>query len=132
MPTSLIKKLQIKPGVSLLLQNAPEGYLATLQKELEGINLASNLEEFAAILLFVNNLTEVSQLAPAAIAVLPPEGLFWIAYPKGTSGVKTDVNRDRLWNAITPMTWRPVRQIALDEIWSAVRFRPMIKDQSEG
>jgi hypothetical protein len=50
--------------------------------------------------------------------------LLWVAYPKGSSGVKTDVNRDRLWQALEPTGWRPVRQVALDETWSAMRFRP--------
>ena len=53
-----------------------------------------------------------------------PGGPLWIAYPKGTSGVKTDVNRDRLWEALRPTGWRPIRQVALDEVWSAMRFRP--------
>jgi hypothetical protein len=47
-----------------------------------------------------------------------------IAYPKGTSGVKTDLNRDRLAKAVAPTGWRAVRLVALDEIWSAMRFRP--------
>ena len=72
----------------------------------------------------VNNLEEAGRLAPAAIAAVRPDGLLWMAYPKGTSKVKTDVNRDRLWEATNPTGWRPVRQVALDDVWSAMRFRP--------
>ena len=53
--------------------------------------------------------------------------MLWIAYAKGTSKVKTDVNRDRLWAAVQPIGWQPVRQIALDEVWSAMRFKPVEK-----
>lgn len=55
---------------------------------------------------------------------LKPDSLLWIAYPKGSSQIKTDVNRDTLWKTIEPTGWRPVRQIVLDEVWSAMRFRP--------
>jgi hypothetical protein len=40
------------------------------------------------------------------------------------SRLKTDVNRDGLWEPLKPTGWRPVRQIALDAVWSAIRFRP--------
>ena len=76
------------------------------------------------MLLFINNLAEASQLVPEAMRTVKPDGLLWVAYPKGASGVKTDVNRDRLWQALEPTGWRPVRQVALDDTWSAMRFRP--------
>jgi len=37
---------------------------------------------------------------------------------------KTDVNRDKLWPVLDPLGWRPVRMVAIDEVWSAMRFRP--------
>ena len=77
-----------------------------------------------AVLLFVSTLAEVENLTPDAIAAAGHDGLLWLAYPKGSSGVATDLNRDNLWRALTPMGLRPVRQIALDEVWSALRFRP--------
>jgi hypothetical protein len=55
---------------------------------------------------------------------MDPDGLLWVAYPKGGAKIKTDVNRDRLWDALTGTGWRPVRQVALDDVWSAMRFRP--------
>lgn len=53
--------------------------------------------------------------------------MLWLAYAKGSSKVKTDVNRDKLWAAVLPLGWQPVRQIALDEVWSALRFKPSDK-----
>ena len=78
----------------------------------------------SALLLFVNTLEEARKLAPEAIRSAAENGLLWIAYPKGGSGMKTDVNRDRLWKALAGTGWRPVRQVALDDTWSAMRFRP--------
>jgi len=125
MPTSLSQKLQLKLDQRLLLLNPPQGYATHLASELAGVPLlAESQEQMEAVLLFINNLAEVSRLAPEAIRLALPDGLLWIAYPKGSSRIKTDVNRDILWQTLEPTGWRPVRQIALDEIWSAMRFRP--------
>jgi hypothetical protein len=125
MPTSLSQKLQLKPNQRLLLLNPPQGYSAFLEAELAGVTLLTGVsEQNDAVMLFVNNLAEVASLASEAFHRVTSDGLLWIAYPKGSSGIKTDVNRDTLWQAIQPTGWRAVRQIALDEIWSAMRFRP--------
>jgi hypothetical protein len=125
MATALAQKLQIKPGQHLAVFNAPEGYLAPLAAELAGITVAGDATGASdAVLLFVRTLEEAARRAPDAIRAVGAEGLLWIAYPKGTSKVKTDVNRDRLWQALEPTGWRPVRQAALDDTWSAMRFRP--------
>jgi hypothetical protein len=123
--SSLADKLQMRPGHTLAVQNAPAGSLERLALELEGISVTA---EPAAppdgVLLFVNSLDEAERLATGAMRAVRPGGLLWIAYPKGSSGVKTDVNRDRLWEALLPTGWRPVRIVALDDVWSAVRWRP--------
>jgi len=125
MPTSLSQKLQLKSNQRLLLLNLPEGYAAYLDSELTGATLLTEAQEGSeAVLLFVNNLAEVASLAPEAIRLVNPDSLLWMAYPKGSAKIKTDVNRDTLWQAVEPTGWRPVRQIAIDEVWSAMRFRP--------
>ncbi len=47
----------------------------------------------------------------------------WAAYPKKTSGIDTDITRDHGWEALNAAGLRPVRQIAIDDTWSALRFR---------
>ena len=125
MSASLAQKLQLKPGQRMAVLNAPQGYLERPAVEMEGIMVSAQATgKPEAVLLFVNKLAEAERLAPRAIRAIKSDGLLWIAYPKGTSRLKTDVNRDRLWEALKPTGWRPVRQIALDEVWSAMRFRP--------
>ena len=124
MRASLAQKLQIKSG-KLIVLNAPKGYVERLARGLKDIAVSNRASSQAeAVLLFVNSLAEVDKLAPKAIKTVRPDGLLWVAYAKGTSKVKTDVNRDRLWEAMRPTGWQPVRQIAIDEVWSALRFRP--------
>ena len=125
MSTTLAQKLQIKSG-KLIVLNAPQGYAERLAKELKDLTISTRAAGQAeAALLFVNSLAETERLTPKAGKLVKPGGMLWIAYPKGTSKVKTDVNRDILWVAVQPIGWRPIRQIALDEIWSALRFKPV-------
>ena len=127
MPASLAQKLQIKSG-KLIVLNAPEGYAGQLAQELKDLTVSTRAAGQAeAVLLFVNLLAEVDKLTLKASKLVKPEGMLWIAYAKGASKVKTDVNRDRLWVAVQPIGWQPVRQIALDETWSAMRFKPMVE-----
>ena len=51
--------------------------------------------------------------------------MVWITYPKKTSCVESDLSREAVWAAMEGTGWRPVSQIAIDEIWSALRFRPI-------
>ena len=126
MSTSLTKKLQLKPGQTVIVLNAPQGYTDYLATAMEEVTISGEKSENAdALLLFVNNLAEAEQLSPEAIVSVKRDGLLWIAYPKGSSGVKTDINRDTLWKVPQKSGWDAVRQIALDETWSAIRFRPV-------
>lgn len=124
MAMSMAEKLNLKEQEILVL-NAPEGYLAVLAGELPGVTLiTTSATPAGAVLLFVNNLEEAAQLSPEAIKAMRPDGLLWVAFPKGTSKVKTDVNRDKLWPVLDAIGWRPVRNVAIDDTWSALRFRP--------
>jgi hypothetical protein len=126
MPTSLAQKLQIKSG-KLIVINAPKGYADHLAQELKDLTISTRASGKAeAVLLFVNLLAETEKLTPKAGQLVKPGGMLWIAYPKGSSKVKTDVNRDKLWPVVESLGWRPVRQIALDEVWSALRFKPVL------
>ncbi len=125
MPASLAQKLQIKSG-KLVVLNVPKGYADQLTKELKDLTVATRAAGQAeAVLLFVNSLADVDKLAPKAIKAVKPEGMLWLAYVKGTSKVKTDVNRDKLWKVMGTMGWQGVRMIALDDVWSLMRFKPV-------
>ena len=76
---------------------------------------------------FVRNSEELEELIPAAIKALKRDGLLWISYPKGTSGVSTDLNRDILWAAMKKYRLSGVAMVSIDDVWSAMRFRPTEK-----
>lgn len=126
--TSLVKKLGIKPKQRVLIQYAPEGYSdqigALLPVDVELVTTPASSGNFDLVLQFVRNKAEVEKDIPKAIELVKPGGRLWISYPKQSSKVPTDINRDILWKVFPNSEWRPVTQISIDEIWSALRFRP--------
>ncbi|WP_063860409.1 MULTISPECIES: YdeI/OmpD-associated family protein [unclassified Paenibacillus] len=128
MENALAKKLRLGSCKRALIMNAPEGYLDMLNPLPEGVLLTDRLEGTEAydfVQVFVHTLTEVQQLAPKAIEAVTPEGMLWINYPKGTSKIKTDINRDSGWQTVTDLHFEGVSLVSIDETWSAMRFRPI-------
>ncbi len=126
--TSLIKKLGIKPKQRIIMLNAPEGYSeqlgALLPADVELLTTPAPAGNFDVVLQFVRNKAEVEKDTPIAIQLVKPGGLLWVSYPKQSSKVPSDINRDILWKVFPDSEWRPVTQISIDEVWSALRFRP--------
>ena len=114
---TLSEKLQVKSGENLRLLGVPENLMAPLG----GLGADRNAR---GVLVFVRNSAEVAGAAnELADAAATPDGLAWAAYPKRDSGIDTDLTRDRGWEPLADAGLRPVRQVALDEKWSALRFR---------
>ena len=126
--TSLIKKLGIKSKQRIILLNAPDGYAekirSVLPSDVELVTSPSSAGNFDIVIQFVRNKAEVEQDTLIAIELVKPGGRLWLSYPKQSSKVSTDINRDILWKIFPNSEWRPVTQISIDEIWSALRFRP--------
>ena len=124
--TPLSKKLRIQPGQRLLILNAPEGYRQELGPLPESVEIAEAAEgKFDFVHLFVKNVADLERLGPVALDVLKHDGLLWISYPKKSSKVRTNLSRDAGWDLVTEAGLRPVTQVSVDEVWSALRFRPV-------
>ena len=114
----LSAKLQIKPGSKVAVLAAPAGG-AELSGPWDPVASAADAD---AVIMFVRNRDELASAAPALDAARADK-LAWIAYPKAGQ-LGTDLNRDVLARSLTAAGVQPVRQIAIDEVWSALRFRP--------
>ena len=120
MARDVIGKLGWKPGLAgALVVGRPPGVTAipaTLPPAPDG--------PAPFILAFVERAAAV---APAAAEALPRyparDGLLWFAYPKKSGAIRTDISRDRGWEALAEAGFLPVAQVALDGTWSALRFR---------
>jgi hypothetical protein len=123
--SQLAKKLVIKPGDRVLALDAPEGYLAWLEPLPPGAEVASEPDgPFDVVHLFVRDGAALERAAPVALAAARPGGVLWVSYPKRSSGVSTDLSRDSGWGPLERAGLVPVSQVAVDEVWSALRFRP--------
>ena len=123
--TPLANKLRIQPGQRILILNPPPGYLDGLDLP-EGVELAERPEgTLDFVHLFVKNTAELENLGPTAIKAVKYDGLLWISYPKQSSKVETDLTRDVGWEIMAEAGLRPVTQVSIDDVWSALRFRPV-------
>ena len=123
--SSTVKKLGLKPGMRALIIGAPSGYidsLAPLPDRFEVSQNPGSTHEFVQF--FATRKSEIVKSAKKLLQSAAPGALVWITYPKKTSGVDSDLSREAVWAAMEGTGWRPVSQIAIDEVWSALRFRP--------
>jgi hypothetical protein len=130
--SALAKKLRLLEEHRLVVLNAPEGYLARLDPGPRHIETAlGTAGEYDAVLLFVKDVEELRRLGTAAIRAARPNGLLWIAYPKGgKTRNATDlpatpwwVQRDVLGEITSETGYKPVAFVAVDDTWTALRFK---------
>jgi hypothetical protein len=120
------KKLGIKAGMHVLVLDAPSGYLKSLAPLPEGVVVLEKVggtHQFVQF--FATRKAEIQKSALKLLKHAAPGALVWITYPKKTSGVQSDLSREEVWDAMAGTGWRPVAQIAIDGVWSALRFRPV-------
>jgi len=96
-------------------------------KERAGFSTEMGPEKPQFTLLFVRGRAEVEEHFEPTAKAIKYDSLLWLAYPKGGSSIKTDINRDKLWELLKPTGYRPVAQVSIDRDWSAIRFRPTEK-----
>lgn len=126
--TPLFKKLNYKGQNKIHILNSPSD-LAPLWKEMKassGSTIALNLGEgsLSFVIVFVQTREEIESWGNQIDAQLENEGVFWMAYPKGSSKkYKPNINRDNGWESLGVLGYEGVRQVAIDEDWSALRFK---------
>lgn len=121
----LLKKLKMEPGQHVLIMNAPEGYLYRLEPLPEGVDVdPDDKGQYDFVHLFVANTADLAHFWPLVQMMIRKDTMLWISYPKGTSKVKTDLNRDKGWEMMKTAGFEAISQVSVDEVWSALRFRP--------
>ena len=78
-------------------------------------------------LVFINSNKEYVDFLNKQLKNIEPDSILWFAYPKGTSKIKTDINRDTIRVTGEEFNITTVTAISIDETWSALRFRPIDK-----
>lgn len=112
-------------GQALQTLHAPDELTLDLETAVEGTATAVEGSATPATLVFVSTFAEAEERAGPAVEAALADDLSWVAYPKAGQ-LGTDLNRDALAAFMTARGVRPVRQVALDDTWSALRFRPAL------
>ena len=124
--STVFAKLNFKDHKQIVVLDSPcsfESELAAL-KGVEIIRDLKRAKEVMFALAFVTTEEQVNALAPAIARKAGGDAIVWFAYPKGTSKkYKSQIDRDRGWNMLGHEGFEPVRMVAIDEDWSAKRFR---------
>ena len=123
---SVFEKLNLKDQNRILVLNAP----ASFEKELaalDGVKVDRKVADLSSLgfsLAFVTKQREVDDFARVAGRKAKGDAVVWFAYPKGSSKNYTcEFNRDNGWKEMGTAGFEPVRMVAIDEDWSALRFR---------
>ena len=123
---AVFDKLNLKDQPQVVVLDAPESFESEL-KTLRGREVHRKVpgnRPIAFAIAFVKKQVEVDRAAKALVPRLEGDTIVWFAYPKGSSKRYTcDFNRDTGWTALGAAGFEPVRMIAIDEDWSALRFR---------
>ncbi len=121
---TIAQKLFLKSGQRLLLLNAPAGYEAQLGDLPEGVVVTTSGRAPADVIqAFVTSKAQLADLLPGLREVLKPKGILWVAYPKGTAKIKTDLNRDIINAYAQTIGLQGVALFAIDDTWSSMRIR---------
>lgn len=121
----LLKKLNHKPGTAVTVLGVPPEVVPVVEAWSGETKVKRRLGKGEAfVLAFVRTSAELAERAPKLVGALVDDGVLWIAYPKKSSPRYTsDLSRDDSWQPLGQAGMEPVRQVAVDADWSALRFR---------
>src|SRR5579875_2850112 len=122
---AVAKKLLIKPNQNWLFINAPENILATFEPLPDGVQVAFETKNIAdGLILFAQDSTELGIGLKQIQSSVKPETVLWVAYPKKSSGIKSDLEMTGNWSLAAAFSLEPCAAASINETWTALRFRP--------
>jgi hypothetical protein len=125
--TDVFKKLNFKGQDPILVLAAPNAFgseLAAMGKETAVHRASKPGAAYGFVLAFAPMKADLLSAARTILKAAAGDAVLWFAYPKQTSKrYSSDINRDLCAAALKPLKLQPVRQIAMDDDWSALRFK---------
>lgn len=134
---AVFAKLNLKDQKQIVVLDSPDSFeneLTTL-KGVEVIRDLKKVKELRFAMAFVTTQERVDALAPAMARKAEGDAIVWFAYPRGSSKkYRSQIDRDSGWEVFGREGFEPVRMVAIDEDWSAIRFRRVafIKNMTRG
>jgi hypothetical protein len=117
---SAAEKLLVKPNTTLWSSHPSR--LELIGPLPAGVRRVDAPEQATTALVFADDAASLRDLLATHQERLARPEVLWVAYPKGN---RTDINRDTLWPILGEHGMRPVTQVSIDQVWSALRFRPL-------
>lgn len=123
----LVEKLNYKGQERIAVINAEESFNILLGQELRDVKIDREIDPrfpYEFIIIFVRRISDVEHITPVVLHNLLADGVLWFCYPKKTSKkYVSEINRDYGWKALNDSGLFGIRLVAIDEDWSALRFR---------
>ncbi len=122
---SLFEKLQLKDEKSLLIQGIP----SSIEKQFAKLSYVKNVTPLLKVrkidfaLVFVINQNQMCNILREVLPALHDESKLWIAFPKTTSKIVSDLNRDCSWQFLSDNGFEAIVQVILDHVWTALQFK---------
>jgi hypothetical protein len=127
---SLVDKLGIKPGASVLIVGAPRGYAKMLGRLPEGVSVVRSVRpRLDFIHLFTTRRADLERRFGDLQRALAPAGMLWVSWPKQASGVTTDVTGDVVRGVALARGLVDVKVCAIDDVWSGLKLVRRVKDR---
>ena len=123
----LLEKLNYKGNNRIAVLNAEDNFTVSLSNGPTNLTIDRQIDPrfpYDIIIVFVRSISEVEFYTPIALHNLVCDGVLWFCYPKKTSKkYSSDIDRDHGWKTLNDCGFHDVRIVAIDEDWSALRFR---------
>jgi hypothetical protein len=125
MSQTILEKLQLKNEKNILIQGLP----SSIEKQFSKLSFAKNLTpllrsrkiDFA--LVFAVSENQLNSILDDIMPALKEESKLWVAFPKVTSKITTDLNRDGSWSKLIDADYENAEQVSLDHVWHASYFK---------
>lgn len=130
--TPLAKRLGLKEGLVVRLQNEPEGYRRLFAEWPAVVEENDRHRKKHWVQLFTKSAAELHRQLPLLKAEIVPNGMIWISWPKKASGVSTDVTEDLIRQMALAIGLVDVKVCAIDAVWSGLKLVIPVKDRAIG
>ena len=128
--TPLPQKLGIKEGMTIGILGAPESFAETLGRLPADVTIHHHLASSNIFMVFGQWADELDEAFHEAAKHLPPDGAIWVAWPKRSSGVETDVTEDTLRDLFLSSGMVDNKVCAIDDTWSGLRFVVRVENRA--
>jgi Bacteriocin-protection, YdeI or OmpD-Associated len=124
MANAVPKKMRIKENYVLRTLNAPADFKKNLEPLPVGLKVSPTAKDYDQVHWFVRNKKQMEEELNKVLALIKSDVVCWTYYPKGSSGIQTDLTRDKGWDSLLKInTLQWISLISFDQTWSAFGFR---------